>query len=322
MTSVDYNAWHTPVLLKEALEGLAVKAGGLYVDLTAGGGGHSASILAKLGEGGRLYAADRDPESLEVTSTRLGQVASRGTFQTVQASFSDFPSWLDPGDPGRVDGLLADLGVSSHQLDRDERGFSYLNDGPLDMRMDQTKGKTAAELLSTISLESLVTLLRLYGEEPYAVPIATAIIRRRERGPIIRTLDLAAIIAGAVPGRIRREGHPARRTFQALRIAVNREQEELASLLKAIPRVMAPGGRVALISFHSLEDRLVKQAMKSWQDPCDCPRDFPQCICGKKSLGRLLTRKALEPSEEEVKANPRSRSAKLRLFEFREEERP
>ena len=316
MTSVDYNAWHLPVLLEETREALAIKAGGLYIDMTAGGGGHSAAILERLGAGGRLYAADRDPDALRVVETRLGEVKHSAVFETVGASFSDFPAWLDPGDLGRVDGLLADLGVSSHQLDRDQRGFSYLKEGPLDMRMDQSQGKTAADILAAISQDSLVALLRLYGEESYAHAIASAIIRRREERPITSTLDLASIVASAVPSKVRREGNPARKTFQALRMEVNREQEELAHLLIEIPQVMTPGGRVALISFHSLEDRMVKQAMRRWQDPCDCPRDFPHCICGKKSLGRQITGKPLEASPEEVAANPRARSAKLRVFEF------
>ena len=317
MTSADFNAWHRPVLLEETREALAIKAQGLYIDMTAGGGGHSAAILERLGAGGRLYAADRDLEALQVAQTRLGEVNHCAGFQTVQASFSDFPSWLDPGDLGRVDGLLADLGVSSHQLDRDQRGFSYLKDGPLDMRMDQSQGPSAADILAAINQESLVALLRLYGEESHALAIASAIIRRREKKPITRTLDLANIVASAVPPRARREGNPARKTFQALRMEVNREQEELAHLLREIPQVMAPWGRVALISFHSLEDRMVKQAMRRWQDPCDCPRDFPTCVCGKKPLGRQLYSRPLETSPEEVAANPRARSAKLRVFEFK-----
>ncbi len=316
MTSADYNAWHVPVLLEETIQALAVRERGLYLDLTAGGGGHSQALLEKLGEGGRLFAADRDSQALQVCESRLRKLKTKAVCKTVQAAFSDFPGWLDPDDFGKVDGLLADLGVSSPQLDRDERGFSYLKDGPLDMRMDQESGETAAHILSSLSEESIEALLRLYGEEKYASSIAAALVRRRAERPIMRTLDLAEIVASAVPARARREGNPARRTFQALRMAVNREQQELAHLLLEIPQVMAPGGKAAIISFHSLEDRMVKQAMRRWQSPCECPRDLPSCVCGKQPLGFQLTGKPVTPSEKEVAANPRSRSAKLRVFEF------
>ncbi|NLA95470.1 MAG: 16S rRNA (cytosine(1402)-N(4))-methyltransferase RsmH [Clostridiaceae bacterium] len=319
MTSADYDAWHLPVLAQEAVEALAVKADGLYIDLTAGGGGHSALILGKLGEGGRLYAADRDREALEASEARLAGVKTRGTYQLIGATFTGFPSWLDLRDKGRIDGLLADLGVSSHQFDCGDRGFSYLKNGPLDIRMNREQGVTAAQLLESLSREDLVTLLRIYGEESPAAPIAAAIVRRRKQKPITETLDLAQIIASAVPARMRREGNPARKTFQALRMAVNHEQEELAHLLSEIPALMADGGRAVLISFHSLEDRMVKQAMRTWQSPCQCPRDFPQCICGKKPLGINLTPKPVMASAGEMTRNPRSRSAKLRAFEFHKE---
>ncbi len=319
MTSADYDAWHLPVLAQEAVDALAVKADGLYIDLTAGGGGHSALILEKLGEKGRLFAADRDHEALEASEARLAGVRTGGTYQLIGAAFTQFPSWLDPLDRGRVDGLLADLGVSSHQFDRGERGFSYLKNGPLDMRMNQGQGKTAAQLLASLSREELETLLRIYGEESQAASIAAAIVRRRKQKPVTETLDLAQIVASAVPARMRRDGNPARRTFQALRMAVNHEQEELAHLLSEIPALMADGGRAVLISFHSLEDRMVKQAMRTWQSPCQCPRDFPQCICGKKPLGISLTPKPVMAPAAEMTRNPRSRSARLRAFEFHKE---
>ena len=320
MTSADYDAWHLPVLAHEAVEALAVKPGGLYLDLTAGGGGHSARILEALKEGGRLYAADRDGQALKACEARLAAVKTGGTYQVLAAKFTDFPSWLPAQDRGRVDGLLADLGVSSHQLDRGERGFSYLKQGPLDMRMNQEEGKTAAQLLASLSQEELVTLLRIYGEESQALPIAAALVRRRKEKPITDTLDLAQIVASAVPARNRREGNPARKTFQALRMAVNREQEELKHLLSVIPPLMADGGRAVLISFHSLEDRMVKQAMRSWQSPCQCPRDFPQCVCGRLPLGTSLTPRPVMARTEELEENPRSRSAKLRVFEFHKDE--
>ncbi len=320
MRSADYDAWHLPVLLDGVVEHLAIKPDGLYVDLTAGGGGHSAAILEKLDRGGRLLVADRDPEALAVTMERLRDVETDATFDLVEARFSDFPGWLDEKDLGCIDGLLADLGVSSHQLDTAERGFSYLYDGPLDMRMSPTQKQSAADLIAELRESDLVALLRLYGEEQYAYSIAKSIVQRRAESPITTTGELVDIIARAVPAHARREGNPARRTFQALRMAVNHEQEELSHLLQALPDVMAPKGRVAIISFHSLEDRMVKQAMKRWESPCDCPRDFPVCVCEKKPLGHAITGKPIVADETERKDNRRARSAKLRVFEFGEVE--
>ncbi|MFA5586981.1 MAG: 16S rRNA (cytosine(1402)-N(4))-methyltransferase RsmH, partial [Saccharofermentanales bacterium] len=241
MTSADSDAWHVPVLAQEALEALLVDPKGLYVDLTAGGGGHSSLILEKLESGGRLLAADRDGEAIIESEKRLAAVKTKGTYQVIQATFSDFPHWLAADDRGSVKGLMADLGVSSRQFDRGERGFSYLHDGPLDMRMNMESGQSAAELLAGISQTGLAALLRLYGEERYAASIAAAIVARRRKEPITRTLELAEIVASAVPARERREGNPARKTFQAIRMAVNQEQEELAHLLDVIPPVMAQG---------------------------------------------------------------------------------
>lgn len=317
MTSADSDAWHVPVLAQEALEALLVDPKGLYVDLTAGGGGHSSLILERLETGGRLLAADRDGEAIIESEKRLAAVKTKGTYQVIQATFSDFPHWLAADDRGSVKGLMADLGVSSRQFDRGERGFSYLHDGPLDMRMNMESGQSAAELLAGISQTGLAALLRLYGEERYAASIAAAIVARRRKEPITRTLELAEIVASAVPARERREGNPARKTFQAIRMAVNQEQEELAHLLDVIPPVMAQGGRLALISFHSLEDRMIKQTMRHWQNPCQCPRDFPACICGKKPLGRQWPPKPISPSGEEIQRNPRARSARMRVFEFK-----
>lgn len=320
MRSADYDAWHLPVLVDAVIDNLSIKPGGLYVDLTAGGGGHSRAILEKLGQNGRLLVADRDPEALEVSSERLKDVETSAIFDVIEARFSDFPSWLDTGDIGNIDGLLADLGVSSHQLDTAERGFSYLHDGPLDMRMSPAQGKTAADLIADLRESDLVALLRLYGEEQYAYSIAKSIVKRRAERPITTTGELVDIVSHAVPSHVRREGNPARLTFQALRMAVNHEQEELSHLLQVLPDAMAPGGRVAIISFHSLEDRMVKQAMKRWESPCDCPRDFPVCVCGKRSLGQCITGKPIVADVAECKGNRRARSAKLRVFEFAEVE--
>lgn len=320
MRSADYDAWHLPVLVDAVIDNLSIKPGGLYVDLTAGGGGHSRAILEKLGQNGRLLVADRDPEALEVSSERLKDVETSAIFEVIEARFSDFPSWLDTGDIGNIDGLLADLGVSSHQLDTAERGFSYLHDGPLDMRMSPAQGKTAADLIADLRESDLVALLRLYGEEQYAYSIAKSIVKRRAERPITTTGELVDIVSHAVPSHVRREGNPARLTFQALRMAVNHEQEELSHLLQVLPDAMAPGGRVAIISFHSLEDRMVKQAMKRWESSCDCPRDFPVCVCGKRSLGQCITGKPIVADVAECKGNRRARSAKLRVFEFAEVE--
>ncbi len=320
MRSVDYNQWHLPVLLNEVIEHLSIRPDGLYIDLTVGGGGHSAKILQKLGSGGRLLAADRDPEALAVSSERLKCIETKAAFDVVEAKFSEFPSWLDQEDYGRVDGLLADLGVSSYQLDAVERGFSYLNDGPLDMRMNPSQKESAADFIANLRESDLIALLRLYGEEQYAYSIAKSIVAKRDKAPITTTRELADIVAHAVPSHARREGNPARKTFQALRMAVNHEQEELSHLLQALPDVMAPKGRVAIISFHSLEDRMVKQAMKRWESPCNCPRDFPVCVCGKKPLGKCITSKPIIAGEAECEGNRRARSAKLRVFEFGEVE--
>jgi len=283
-----------------------------------GGGGHSTAILERLEEGGRLLAADRDPVALTVSSERLKSVETKAAFDMIQAKFSEFPSWLAEDDIGHIDGLLADLGVSSYQLDASERGFSYLHDGPLDMRMNPDQKETAADLIAKLRESDLIALLRLYGEEQYAYLIAKAIVERRDKTPITTTGELADIIVSAVPSHARRGGNPARRTFQALRMAVNHEQEELSYLLQVLPEVMAPNGRVAIISFHSLEDRMVKQAMRRWESPCDCPRDFPVCVCGKKPLGRSITTRPIMANEAECERNRRARSAKLRVFEFGE----
>ncbi len=318
MKSVDYDTWHLPVLLDRVIESLSIKPDGLYIDLTAGGGGHSAAILAGLGRGGRLLAADRDPEALAVCEQRLRGVETAAVYEVIRAAFSEFPAWLSEEYRGHVDGVLADLGVSSHQLDDSGRGFSYLHDGPLDMRMDPGLKQSAADLIATVREEDLVALLRLYGEERYASSIAKSIVQRRREKPISTTGELADIVVCAVPPHARRDANPSRRTFQALRMAVNHEQEELAHLLQVLPDVMAPGGRVAVISFHSLEDRMVKQAMRRWESPCECPRDFPECICGKKPLGSSVHSKPITADESEREVNRRSRSAKLRVFEFRE----
>lgn len=316
MVSADYSKWHRPVLLAETIEALALKPDGLYVDVTSGGGGHSAAILSQLNAGGRLIAMDRDENAREETRTRLESLNTLGSYSIRSSKFSSLSQNLSDEEKGHIDGLLADLGTSSHQLDEAERGFSYHQDGPLDMRMDQSEGESAAELLAVIEEDELVGILRNYGEEVHARRIARAIITERELTAIETTTQLAEIVARAVPASARRKKHPARRSFQAIRIAVNREFEEIEALLEQLPNLMSSGGRVVIISFHSLEDRLIKQTFIKWEDPCECPRDFPLCVCAKKPLGKRPQRKVIEASDNEIRENKRARSAKLRVFEF------
>ncbi len=316
MASADYNKWHRPVLLAETIEALALKSGGLYVDVTSGGGGHSAAILSQLNAEGRLIAMDRDADAREETRKRLESLNTLGSYSVRSSKFSSLSLNLFDEEKGHIDGLLADLGTSSYQLDEADRGFSYHQDGPLDMRMDRSDGESAAEILAWIKEDDLAYILRKYGEEIHAGRIAKAIVRERKLRAIETTGQLAEIISKAVPASARRKKHPARRSFQAIRIAVNREFEEIEALLEQIPVLMSSGGRVVIISFHSLEDRLIKQTFAKWEDPCECPREFPICVCGKKALGKRPYRKVIEASDEEVEENSRARSAKLRVFEF------
>ncbi|WP_407385697.1 16S rRNA (cytosine(1402)-N(4))-methyltransferase RsmH [Ruminococcus sp.] len=301
---------HVSVLLNEAVEGLNIRPEGTYVDGTAGGGGHSAEILSRLTTG-RLYSIDQDPDAIAAVTERF-----RGDTRAhiVQGNFSDMRELLRAEGVEAADGVLLDIGVSSHQLDDGARGFSYHEDAPLDMRMSQS-GMTAAELVNTADVGELSRILSLYGEEKHAYSIAKGIARSRENQPIRTTLELAEIVKENVPQKVRRDGHPARKTFQALRIAVNRELDVLESGLQGAFELLQPGGRLCVITFHSLEDRIVKQFMRDKAQGCTCPKDFPVCVCGKKPQVRLITRKPILPSEEELAANPRARSAKLRVCE-------
>ncbi len=301
---------HVSVLLNEAVDGLNIRPEGTYVDGTAGGGGHSAEILSRLTTG-RLYSIDQDPDAIAAVTERF-----RGDTRAhiVQGNFSDMRELLRAEGVEAADGVLLDIGVSSHQLDDGARGFSYHEDAPLDMRMSQS-GMTAAELVNTADVGELSRILSLYGEEKYAYSIAKGIARSRENQPIRTTLELAEIVKENVPQKVRRDGHPARKTFQALRIAVNRELDVLESGLQGAFELLQPGGRLCVITFHSLEDRIVKQFMRDKAQGCTCPKDFPVCVCGKKPQVRLITRKPILPSEEELAANPRARSAKLRVCE-------
>lgn len=301
---------HKPVLLRETIEALRIDPCGVYVDGTAGGGGHSEQIANRL-TSGRLVCIDQDPDAIEAVTQRLG---GRPNVKIVRANYSEIKSILAAAGISAVNGVLLDIGVSSHQLDTAERGFSYHADAPLDMRMSR-EGETAAELVNQRSAEELAKIFFEYGEEKFSRRIAERIVREREEEPILTTLRLAEIISAAVPAASRREGHPARRVFQALRIAVNHELDRLSDGLEAAFDVLAPGGVLAVITFHSLEDRIVKQRFAGFCKGCVCPPDFPVCICGRTPRGKLVTRRAVESSPEELSENPRCRSAKLRAVQ-------
>lgn len=301
---------HVTVLLKEAVDGLDIKPDGVYVDGTAGGGGHSAEILSRL-ENGTLYSIDQDPDAI-VTVTERFKDDSRS--HIVKGNFGEMKALMNGLGVDKVDGVLLDIGVSSHQLDERSRGFSYHEDAPLDMRMSQS-GETAADLVNTLEVGELSRILSLYGEEKYAYSIAKGIVRYRESKPIETTLELAEIVKENVPQKVRRDGHPARKTFQAIRIAVNHELDVLESGLQDAFDLLNKGGRLSVITFHSLEDRIVKQFMRDKAQGCTCPKDFPVCVCGKKPQVRIVTRKPILPSDEELEQNPRARSAKLRVCE-------
>lgn len=305
---------HIPVMLEEVMDGLKLRPGGIYVDCTAGGGGHSEEILKRTSPDGKLLALDRDPDALEAVFRRLSSYGDR--FWLERANFIHLPRVLDRLGIDRVDGILFDLGVSSHQLDNPRRGFSYLQDAPLDMRMDPDQPETAARLVQKASKEELAEIIKKYGEEKWASRIADFIVRARRNRPIETTGQLVEIIKAAIPAGARRKGpHPAKRTFQALRIAVNRELEVLEDALRGAVEVLRPGGRICVISFHSLEDRVVKDTFRELSSPCTCPPDFPQCVCGRKPVLKLITRRPLTPTKKELETNPRSRSAKLRVAE-------
>ena len=301
--------YHIPVLLEETLSALDVRPDGFYLDGTAGGGGHSFAIASRLANG-RLIALDQDPDAVEAASKRLAGLPAT----VVRANFTEMEQVLQERQAGLADGILLDIGVSSHQLDTAERGFSYLMDAPLDMRMSQS-GRTAADLVNTLDERELSSLFFRYGEEKYSRPIARAVVKARGERPIETTGRLAEIIRDAVPAAYRREGHPARRVFQALRIAVNGELDCLSEALDTAFRCLKPGGRLAVITFHSLEDRMVKQRFAAFCRGCTCPPDFPVCVCGKTPAARLVLRKPAEASAEELERNPRARSAKLRCVE-------
>lgn len=308
---------HLPVLLNACLDGLNLRPDGTYLDCTLGGAGHSSEIFRRL-DGGTLIGIDRDADAIAAATARIRTIDAPAKFVALRGNFHDAPALLAAAGIGAgLDGVLVDLGVSSHQLDVRERGFSYHDDAPLDMRMDQSQSLSAREIVNTWSEDDLTRILRDFGEEKWARQIARVICDRRKSTPIERTAQLVSIIDAAIPKKFRQGdgSHPARRTFQALRIAVNDELEPLEPALRALTGLLNPGGRLCVITFHSLEDRIVKNTFRNMADPCTCPKSFPVCVCGKKPVVRLVTRKPVTASDEELAMNPRARSAGLRIVE-------
>ena len=304
---------HVPVMADECLEQLKIRPDGIYVDCTLGGGGHSERILSALTEGGRLIGIDRDAEAIRAAGERLSAYGDRLTL--VHDNFRNIESILRDCGVKALDGALIDLGVSSHQLDTPERGFSYRFDAPLDMRMDRDQETSAFDVVNGYPEEELKRILWAYGEERFAPRIAAAVVRRREESPIRTTGELSDLIRSAIPAKDRDDGHPAKRSFQAIRIEVNGELSAIEPTLNALIGALKPGGRLCVLTFHSLEDRIVKQTFQTAVRGCTCPPDFPVCVCGKKPKIRLVNRKPLTATEEERKINNRSHSAKLRVCE-------
>ncbi|MBQ8717225.1 MAG: 16S rRNA (cytosine(1402)-N(4))-methyltransferase RsmH [Clostridia bacterium] len=309
---MSQNFSHRSVLLEDCIQSLAIRPDGIYVDGTAGGGGHSFAIASALTTGS-LIAIDRDEAAILAASERLAPLGERA--RVVRSNFSDVTSVLDTLHIDQIDGLLLDLGVSSHQFDEADRGFSYRNDAPLDMRMDRRQAKSAYDVINTYSEEELRRILYEYGEEKFAPRIAARIVKERELAPIQTTNQLSELIKSAIPVAARDGGHPAKRSFQAIRIEVNGELDVIEPTIEQAIARMKKGGRLAIITFHSLEDRIVKQAYQKLALGCTCPKSFPVCVCGNKPKIRILTKKPILPSENELAENPRSHSAKLRVAE-------
>ena len=305
---------HTSVLLEEVLDNLAIRPDGIYVDGTLGGGGHSFHIVERLTQGGRLIGIDQDTDAIAAAGERLAAFGDAVTI--VHDNYENIAGVLADLSIREVNGILLDLGVSSYQLDNPERGFTYRTDAPLDMRMDRSSSLTAREIVNTYSAEELTRILREYGEEKCASRIAAGIVKRRAVRPLETTGELSEIVRASIPARMREKGgNPDKRTFQAIRIACNRELDVLQDSLDRMIDLLSPGGRLCVITFHSLEDRIVKNAFRRNEKPCICPPEFPVCVCGKKSKGTVVTRKAITPSAHELEVNRRSASAKLRVFE-------
>lgn len=304
---------HYSVLLEETISNLNIRQNGIYVDGTLGGGGHALRVVQQLSEQGRFFGIDQDDAAIEAAKERLSEYRDRITL--IRSNYCNMQTVLSEQGVNRVDGIVLDLGVSSYQLDTEERGFSYRFDTPLDMRMDRRQELTAREIVNTYPEMELYRIIRDYGEEQFAKNIAKHIVQERSQKSIETTGELSEIIKASIPAKMRQNGHPAKKTFQAIRIACNRELDVLENSLDMMIDLLNPGGRLCIITFHSLEDRLVKAAFKRAQNPCICPPEFPVCVCGKKPLGRVVTNKPILPSQEELSQNSRSRSAKLRVFE-------
>lgn len=308
---------HYSVLLSETVEGLNINPDGIYVDGTLGGGGHALEICRRL-KRGHLYGIDQDDAAIAAAERRLSEFQDKVTI--LRDNYCNARAALSALGVKKVDGVVLDLGVSSHQFDEAERGFSYRFDAPLDMRMDRRKTLTARDIVNNYSEQELFHIIRDYGEDPFAKNIARHIVKAREQGPVETTYQLNEIIKAAIPAKMRQKGHPSKQTFQALRIECNRELEVLKNSLDDFIDLLNPGGRLCIITFHSLEDRIVKTAFKRNENPCTCPPEFPVCVCGKKSRGKVITRKPILPGEQELLQNARSKSAKLRVFEKGKEE--
>ncbi len=305
---------HQSVLLQETVDGLKIRPDGIYVDGTLGGGGHAYEICRRLSDKGSIVGIDQDAAAIEAAGQRLRDFGEQVTI--VRSNFCDMKSLLQNLGIDKVDGIVLDLGVSSYQLDTADRGFSYREDAPLDMRMDTRQELTARDIVNGYSERELYRVIRDYGEERFAKSIANRIVAARAQHPIETTGELVEVIRSAIPEKNQRQsGHPARRTFQALRIEVNKELDVLSGSLDMMIDLLNPGGRICIITFHSLEDRIVKEAFKRAENPCTCPPDFPVCVCGKVSKGEIITRKPITPGEDELEHNRRSKSAKLRIFE-------
>ncbi len=309
---------HKSVLLEETIEGLAVKPDGIYVDGTLGGGGHSYEICKKLTAGGRLIGIDQDDAAIAAASERLSEFADRVT--VVRSNYCNMATVLKDLGIDKVDGIVLDLGVSSYQLDTVERGFSYKYDTDLDMRMDRRQTLTAKEIVNQYSEKELFRIFRDYGEEQFSQNIAKHIVKNRQEKEIQTTYELNEIIKAAIPAKCRMNGHPSKRVFQAIRIECNKELDVLRDSMDTMISLLKPEGRLSIITFHSLEDRIVKSAFRKNEHPCTCPPEFPVCVCGKKSQGRAVSRKPILPGKEELEENSRSKSAKLRVFEKSNEE--
>lgn len=305
---------HTSVLLHETVDGLNIRPDGIYVDATLGGGGHAFQVCSRLDSKGRFIGIDQDAAAIEAASARLSVFGEKVTI--IRSNYCDMKARLQEIGIDKVDGIMIDLGVSSYQLDTADRGFSYRMDAPLDMRMDQRQTMTAKDIVNTYSEMELFHVIRDYGEDRFAKNIAKHIVAERQKSPIETTGQLVEIIRQSIPMKVQKTtGHPAKRTFQAIRIELNRELDVLKDTLDDMIDLLNPGGRLCVITFHSLEDRIVKSNFRRNENPCTCPSDFPVCVCGKVSKGRVVTRKSILPGEEELEVNSRSKSAKLRIFE-------